>query len=405
MGLDAEIQSLTVVIVDPNRRHMLTGSHDKEKPILRTSQTFENVAVMTALRSDAGAWNGAFGGLDKLIGLENVLHVTNTFRSGDPRDKVFALVGIARSAGDAALTTPDYTLPVEQVFQNTARAIFSLPPERPSIHILALAGTGFSTHHRRMPSWVPDFSEERLYYPYSNGMTQDSGFRASGDLPQDLALDDETSSLTVKAITIDRVLDLSEFGMLDWGGLHKFELVDLSKVARILHGFVHGAIDLCSRQLESPDSVDNAVHERLWLTFIAGRIGRRPADVKFKEVFRDWLRYVDLMAETRDRSFYSKTGKTDEVDATIIYQTSLLEACFGRRIAITASGRLCIVPPLTKVGDSVIIASGSQTPFLIRQLDDKSEYRSYELVGEAWVEGVMHGEMIGTTDEAFIRIS
>lgn len=238
-------------------------------------------------------------------------------------------------------------------------------------------------------------------------MTQDTCFRASGDLPQDLALDDETNSLIAKSIMIDRVLDLSEFGMLDWG-LHKLELFDAFKTLRILHRFVHGAIDLCSRQLRSPDSADKPDHERMWLTFIAGRIGRRPADVKFKEVFRDWLRNLDLVAVARDRSHYNQLWKEyalETLEAQITYQTSVLEACFGRRIAITASGRLCVVPPLTKVGDSVIIPSGSQTPFLIRQLDGKVEDRSFELVGEAWVEGVMHGEVIGTTDEESIRIS
>lgn len=60
---------------------------------------------------------------------------------------------------------------------------------------------------------------------------------------------------------------------------------------------------------------------------------------------------------------------------------------------------------LARVGDSVIIPLGSQVPFLVRQRDDESKNISYELVGEAWVEDVMKGEMIGNADEEFIRIS
>ncbi|KAI0914183.1 HET-domain-containing protein [Ustulina deusta] len=396
-----------------NRRHLLSGSADKERRTWRTSQTFENVTVMTILRPESEAWTDAAGNLTHAIDLENLLFITSNFRSADPRDKVFGLIGIARNAGDAALTTPNYSLPVEQVFQNTARAIFSLPRDRRTIHILALAGTGFSGRPRKMPSWVPDFSEERICYPYSNIMFPEASFKASGDLPQDIELDYETNSLIVKAITIDQVLDISETGPLDWG-LHNLELVDVFKVLPILHEFVHAAMDLCEKHPSSSSLPDQRTSERLWWALITGRVERRPADVKFKEVFQPWILNLDLMASSRDRSHYSQRLKegalgdgpgltADGTETT--YQYSLVEACFGRRIAITASGRLCVVPPLAKVGDSVIIPFGSQTPFLVRERHDQSDNIGYELVGEAWVEGVMCGEMIRSTDEELIRIS
>ncbi|KAI1283559.1 hypothetical protein F5Y07DRAFT_349971 [Xylaria sp. FL0933] len=36
-----------------------------------------------------------------------------------------------------------------------------------------------------------------------------------------------------------------------------------------------------------------------------------------------------------------------------------------------ASSRLCVVPPLTKTGDSVIIPLSSQTPFLVDERPDQ----------------------------------
>ncbi|KAI0431947.1 hypothetical protein F5Y09DRAFT_303463 [Xylaria sp. FL1042] len=120
------------------------------------------------------------------------------------------------------------------------------------------------------------------------------------------------------------------------------------------------------------------------------------------------------MSSSRDRSHYARRIKEGELgddlaftaDGTeTLYQYSVMEACFGRRIAITASGRLCVVPPLTKVGDSIIIPLGSQTPFLIRERSGQPDDSRYELIGEAWVEGVMYGEMISSTDEQLIRIS
>ncbi|KAJ2996462.1 hypothetical protein NUW58_g974 [Xylaria curta] len=396
-----------------NRRHMLSGSYDKERRVWRTGRTFENIAVMTTLRPEAEGWTGAIGSFSDLTSLEKLIYITFNFEAADPRDKVYGLMGIARNTGDLTLAAPDYSLPAEQVFENVTRAIFSLPTERKTIHILAIAGTGFSERSRPMPSWVPDFSEERICYPYATVLKTHTCFRASGDIPQDMRLEDETDSLIVKAMKIDRVLELSAFGALDWK-LHDLELTDVFKTLKILHGFVHAAIDLYKKHAISPGTTDESTHERLWSAFIAGRVERKPADVKFKEVFQHWLHHLDLIAGARDRAHYNRLIKegalgdgwvftNDGTETT--YQHSVMEACFGRRIAVTVSGRLCIVPPLTKVGDSVIIPLGSQTPFLIRQCHDVPESIGDELVGEAWVEGVMQGEMIGNADEELIRIS
>ncbi|KAI1749737.1 HET-domain-containing protein [Xylaria castorea] len=399
-----------------SRRHMLTGSHDKKRRMWRPGRTFENVAVMTTLRPEAEDWTGGIDSFKNLMDLEKLLYLTFNFRAADPRDKVFGLIGIARSTGDAALITPDYSLSVEQVFQDTARVLFSLPNERRTVYILALAGTGFSNRSRVMPSWVPDFGEERICYPYSDISELHTGtrFRASGDLTQDLRIDDDDAdSLVVKAITLDRILDFSEFGALDWG-LDDFEVADIFKTIRIQHEFADAAFKLCIRHFKPSDTVEELISDRLWSALVGGLIERKPADVKFKDVFRYWWLNLSLVTSARDHSHYNQLIKDGALGdgwaftadgSDTRYQYSVVEACFGRRMAITSSGRLCIVPPLTKIGDSVIIPLGSQTPFLIRERDGESEDVSYELASEAWVEGVMHGEMIGTADEEFIRIS
>ncbi|KAI3325137.1 HET-domain-containing protein [Xylariaceae sp. AK1471] len=397
------------------RRSLLTTSDDRDRRIWRNGRSFENIAVITTLRPEAEEWTGAVGSYSHIIDLENLLYLTFKFSAGDPRDKVFGLIGIAKSVGNAALITPDYSLSVEQVFENAARAILSFPPERRSVNILALAGTGFSEQPRTMPSWVPNFSEERLAYPYSDVINQETSFRASGDLPQSLELDNETKSLVFKAISIDQILDLSEFGVLDWG-LHDKDLADIVGVARIMHRFVHAAIDLCRKHSDSPSAADEMISERLWSGLIIGRIERKLVDSnsEFKELFQHWLRNLDVVAMARDLSHYDQLIEEgalgDDSDsitakANTTYSSAFKDGCFGRRIAITVYGRLCVVPPLTKAGDSVIIPLGAQTPFLIRKRHDRSENVSYELVGEAWVEGVMHGEMIGSTDEELIRIT
>ncbi|KAI1288223.1 HET-domain-containing protein [Xylaria venustula] len=397
----------------PNRRHLLTGSDEKDRRTWRSGQTIENIFIMSFLRPEAETGTFASGKLRHMLDLENLLFITSSFRSADPRDKVFGLVGIARNAGDLALITPDYSLPVEQVFQNAAQAIFSLPRERRTIHILALAGTGFGERATKMPSWVPNFNKQRVFNSYSNILYEEGRFKASGDLPQHLELDYRYNSILFKGITIDRVLDISEYGALDWG-LQESELTDPFKVIAIQREYVYAAVSLCEKHTGSSKVSDQRTYERLWWALITGRINKKPADAKFRKVFQHWLSNLDLMHSSQSYSRYEQRVKEGALGEGAVfvhdgtqtaYHHSFMEACFSRRVAITAAGRLCIVPPLTKVGDSVIIPFGSQTPFLTRKHPEQSHNISYELIGEAWVDGVMYGETISDADEELIRIS
>ncbi|KAI0967563.1 HET-domain-containing protein [Xylaria arbuscula] len=351
--------SLTSVTLEPNRRHLLTGSDEKDRRTWRSGQTIETIFIMSFLRPEAGTGTFARGKFRHVLDLENLLFITSSFRSADPRDKVFGLVGIARNAGDLALITPDYNLPVEKVFQNAAQAIFSLPRERWTIHILALAGTGFGERTIKMPSWVRDFNKQHFFNSYSNILYDEEGkFKASGDLPQHLELDYRDNSILFKGITIDQVLNISEYA-------------DPFKVIAIQREYVYAAVDLCEKHLGSSRVSDQRTYERLWWALITGRINKKPADAKFRKVFQHWLLNLDLMHSSQSYSRYEQRVKEGVLgeDAVVMhdgtqtaYHHSFMEACFSRRVAITVSGRLCIVPPLTKVGDSVVIPLGPQTP-------------------------------------------
>ena len=60
-----------------------------------------------------------------------------------------------------------------------------------------------------------------------------------------------------------------------------------------------------------------------------------------------------------------------------------------RRLARTESGKLCLAPARTEVGDCVALLKGGRTPFILRAVAAEEEYT---LVGEAYVHGMMYGE-------------
>jgi hypothetical protein len=68
-------------------------------------------------------------------------------------------------------------------------------------------------------------------------------------------------------------------------------------------------------------------------------------------------------------------------------------ACVRRKLFHTSRGYVGIGPALLQAGDMVCILSGGATPFVLRQ-DSHSNpsKRRFQLVGEAYVHGIMHGE-------------
>lgn len=66
-----------------------------------------------------------------------------------------------------------------------------------------------------------------------------------------------------------------------------------------------------------------------------------------------------------------------------------------RRIAITEAGRKCLVHFKAEAGDAIAIVHGCPVPLILRaRPDDK-----YALVGEAYVEGIMNGEVVDWAEQ------
>ncbi|KAI1498792.1 heterokaryon incompatibility protein-domain-containing protein [Biscogniauxia marginata] len=80
-----------------------------------------------------------------------------SFKCKDPRDKVFALLGLIRGA-DHPLILPDYNKDEVQVYKDVAQYIFTVEQTSRKLLALAVAGIGNYRRLRELPSWVPDWA-------------------------------------------------------------------------------------------------------------------------------------------------------------------------------------------------------------------------------------------------------
>lgn len=74
---------------------------------------------------------------------------------------------------------------------------------------------------------------------------------------------------------------------------------------------------------------------------------------------------------------------------------------FGRSLCVTKRGYIGAVPPLARSGDIIYLIQGAQVPFVLRPVaatdlgSNESSSNSFELVGEAYIHGIMDGEFHG----------
>lgn len=74
----------------------------------------------------------------------------------------------------------------------------------------------------------------------------------------------------------------------------------------------------------------------------------------------------------------------------------ILSVCFGRRMSVTASGRVGVFPSSTETGNIVSAFSGGHILYMLRQSVD--HYGRYNFLGPCFVDGLMDGEAVALAE-------
>jgi hypothetical protein len=324
--------------------------------------------------------------------------------SSDPRDKVFALCGLANDSGPNRLDVkPDYRRNKVETYTDVAKSILlkyrnldllSVPhPSRPSTVV-------------DVPSWVPDWSLPQKQASFSardlsgNRLFQ---FKASKNTKADprFSLDDKL--LSVNGIFIDQVTSV--------GSLHETdtETVFWTKVPKeqtILNNWEHVSGARSRVQYVNGEKMLNV----FWQTLIGGC-----APTEYNELRDQFLGFNRTIKRFRMLHWvglqnYRKTylaaswamlvnsAMSDVFHeslaslltggyATWTFATRMAMAVPQRRIVKTRKGYVGLAAGDTAVNDFVTLVQGGQVPLILRQVG-----YYWQLVGDAYVHGIMNGE-------------
>ncbi|KAI1123638.1 HET-domain-containing protein [Nemania abortiva] len=379
-----------------------------------------------------------FGSLQKATGealsLGRLLYYTRFFEASDPRDKVFAILGLWKSKrGDRAGKIdirPDYNKDLLEVYIEATTAAIQ---ESGNLDILSLVEGPRREATSRLPSWVPDYSQGAQLYPI---------VQPSAPSPYQLRLHANFKAPEDPKMRL-LVVDGFEIDVVEEVGPTYSDIMNGDSELRSLLNML-----LTYPQTHYPTGESPC--DAFWRTLIKDTFRGSRAGVEARLAFPAFI--MQRLRETRDQigiledfdernlaeelsDILRETGTTverlssrygeekaiptlDEIKEMVRIEKeedspeeqqlesdrkdieeSFRIAYFGRRLFRTAQGYFGIASQSIVPGDRAWLLAGARVPFVLKTADEDGE--RWQLVSEAYVHGVMRGE--SSADERSVR--
>ncbi|KAJ8109361.1 hypothetical protein ONZ43_g6158 [Nemania bipapillata] len=374
-----------------------------------------------------------FSSLQRLSGealsLGQLLYYSRFFEASDPRDKVFAILGLWKfKRGDRAGQIdiwPDYNKSVLEVYVEATTAAIQ---ESRTLDILSLVDGDSSENPHELPSWVPDYTQGPRAYSIVPPLAPNPPqlcLHANFEDPTD----SKVPSLAVQGIEIDVVQDI---GPTYSEIMNKFELRAL--------------LNLLFTYAQPHYPTDGSPNNAFWRTLIKDTFRGSPADREAQLAFptfimqriREMRQQVENLEEFEEPKLAEELGgmlreteiiirrlagkcseektiptlkeirdmiKVEETVGSAAEQKlesdrkdieeSFRVAYFRRRLFRTARGYFGIALQSIVPGDRVWVLAGARVPFVLKAAD--AEEGRWRLVSEAYVHGVMHSDALADT--------
>ena len=282
------------------------------------------------------------------IDLLQLLTVTRTSFTTDPKDKIFALLGLANNDMDAP--RPEYGKPVETVYIDFATYFVS---KGQGSELLQDPALGFGTMD--IPSWVPDWTSSASRVPRWNHRH----FKTAGMTKGNVRNGEPSNILIIEGTLLDEIEYLGPEAPPELVGEGEsyycgdaWDLWDLETRAMIF-----------GEQTE----VDQSLLDRYARTLLADN------EITSNPSFSPSDEYLKMIRR-----------ESDDFKGLARYSVHMTRFC------VTNRGRMALVPRHSKLQDRVSVILGVSTPLLLRNAQEGH----YSIVGRAYVEGIMYGQAV-----------
>ena len=394
----------------------------------------------------------------KEISLSRLLYKTVQFHASDPRDKIYACLGL-RNLGIHLSETdglfPDYEVSIQQSFINATKWILAHE------HSLAIWGMNPTISGKTLsclPSWVPDFSvtdDRPSQCAFSRLKPYPSPYSPAGDseLQADFPFEAHPNVLVLNYHRIDTIASVSSHAFPQLPQNH------LVTSGPVLAEWTNLCATLCGQRYRTGDAIEQAFCR----TLIADstrpqRISPAPDEhygtiattvaeavlnlvgTKYNTTSRqkilalandgeaaDMLNplvlklHKDAVAQGTMREAPHTQDVTPPGNLNLKAEATLFSTSAGRKFFVTKDGYIGIGPADATEGDEVHVLAGGKVPFIMRRVskewpdriqDNATDLQEdldvnlqlYNMIGETYVHGIMHGEALEAAGFEWRRI-
>ncbi len=146
---------------------------------------------------------------NSLVDLPHLFQVLASQRNKgatDPRDKVYAFLGISSQPGDCEIQ-PDYDMDINKLYIAVAKQLIQETSHQ--MDVLSACQPSYST--RNLPSWVPDWSQ-----PWRGGIGMRGSFMAGAKLKSFVHVDTKNDTILIRGLRLDVVRSIRGTPFNNW---------------------------------------------------------------------------------------------------------------------------------------------------------------------------------------------
>jgi hypothetical protein len=292
----------------------------------------------------------------------------------NPRDRLFAFLGLAKDGDDSSLR-PNYDESVELVFLRYAKHFVRNGDGMKLLYEAA----GVSNREISIPSWAPDWTKTDALEKRLINLTTVTGslYKAAADTAPRIRLADDEREIVISGGYVDRVSRTAVHYSWDLDADRSYGLIPR------LRNFFKEVDSFFNRE---PYVTGEPLFEVEWKTLIGNTSGEITLTIpeEYGQQYRDCRQMIeDLSTEGPSPRLFDETNS---------YLKQLLPIIICYKLCETESGLVGMMPLDTMLGDSVYIFTGGALPFILRPVVGFQS--KYKVIGGCYIHGIMDGEVV-----------
>ncbi len=299
------------------------------------------------------------------LGLERplveLLSMSVDFKSTDPRDKLFGLLGVATDAQEPDLL-PDYSLSVQDVYAKVTRILV--------LRDKSLAVLCDARNPKRLaglPTWTPDWSiPHAVQTPLASRSRRK--YMAAGNTEANAYFSKTLRTIFLKGVAVDTISTLGNVLPTDYfsDDIH----TQWKRMAQSVQPYPTG---------EDYETV-------YWRTLLAdsGRNGVE-SDRYNQTLYETWQNNEVLHTSVPIPNIDVINARRTE------FHTIKTRFCTGRRLFTTEKGYLGLGPADARERTLICVLHGGPVPLLLHK---NTRHQYYNFIGECFIHGLMNGEAL-----------